>query len=88
MFAFCIFDTEKRSAFLARDRFGEKPLFFTEQEDSLIFGTEIKALLAAGVRPHPNRETWTRYLRHASYDDDGSTFFDDVEQLAPNEFAT
>ena len=75
MFAFCIFDLRDQTAFLARDRFGQKPLFFAHRESRLIFASEVKALLAAGVEPRPNLETWCRYLNEASYDDDGSTFF-------------
>ena len=43
IFAFCIYDGEK--AFLARDRFGVKPLYYSIKKDSLIFTSEIKAML-------------------------------------------
>ena len=49
MFAFAIWDRNKRELFLARDRFGIKPLYYTIQNDSLIFGSEIKSILH-----HPN----------------------------------
>lgn len=87
MFAFCIYDTQARSAFFARDRFGQKPLHFATVNGRLLFGSEIKALIAGGYRPQPNMETWARYLTAASYDDDETTFFAGVDQLQPGECA-
>ncbi len=45
-FAIAIWDTKKRSLFLARDRLGIRPLFYTVREGRMIFGSEIKAILA------------------------------------------
>lgn len=45
MFAFCIWDTRRGRAVLARDRVGKKPLFYTESVGGLLFGSELKALL-------------------------------------------
>lgn len=89
MYAFCIYDTEEQTAFFARDRFGQKPLFFAvESEGGLLFASEVKALLAAGVIARPNLEVWGRYLTTASYDDTVDTFFAGVSQLMPGECAT
>lgn len=51
IFAFAVLDEREESIFLARDRFGVKPLFYYHIKDNLIFGSELKALLA-----HPDVE--------------------------------
>ena len=50
-FAFAIYDRRDESVFLARDRFGVRPLFYSEQNGSLLFASEIKALFASGEVP-------------------------------------
>lgn len=87
MFAFCIYDTKTHTAFFARDRFGQKPLFFAQENKRLLFASEVKALLAADVPAKPNFDTWARYLVSASYDDDEQSFFASVMQLKPGECA-
>ena len=49
MFAFAIWDEYKQEMFCARDRFGEKPFFFTRQNGALYFASEIKALLEFNI---------------------------------------
>lgn len=44
MFAFAVADLEAETLFLARDRFGEKPLYWARHNDMLLFGSELKAL--------------------------------------------
>jgi asparagine synthase (glutamine-hydrolysing) len=47
MFAFAIYDEKKRSLLLARDRLGQKPLYYALSRGQLLFGSEIKAILTA-----------------------------------------
>src|SRR5207245_11540081 len=46
MFAFVIYDSERRWLFLARDRFGKKPLYYSSQGADFWFASELRALLA------------------------------------------
>ena len=63
MFAFAIWDSSRRCLLLARDRMGEKPLYYHAGPETFVFGSEIRALL-----PHPevprtlDLETLSRYL--------------------------
>ncbi len=49
MFAFALWDRQEQSLYLARDRFGEKPLFLYHDKTQFLFASEMKALWAAGV---------------------------------------
>ena len=49
MFSIAIWDSLKRELFLARDRFGIKPLFYAKQSDTIIFSSEIKAIYKTGL---------------------------------------
>jgi asparagine synthase (glutamine-hydrolysing) len=54
-FALAIWDSRQRTLFLARDRLGVRPLFYTEADGALVFGSEIKAILACpGVTASPD----------------------------------
>jgi len=66
MFAFALWDRHDRLLYLARDRMGEKPLYYGWQGHTLLFGSELKAL-----RQHPafradiDREALTLYMRYS-----------------------
>jgi asparagine synthase (glutamine-hydrolysing) len=61
MFAFALWDTRKKKLLIARDRFGEKPLYYGVFDGKLIYGSEPKTLLA---HPSVNAEIDLDALRH------------------------
>ena len=89
MFAFAIWDKRKRELFIARDRFGVKPLYYVHDADgSLFFASEIKALLAAGaVSPEINFNALPDQLaNHGTSGDE--TLFAGVKRLLPGHTLT
>jgi asparagine synthase (glutamine-hydrolysing) len=63
MFAFALWDSREKKLLIARDRFGEKPLYWGVFDDQLIFASEPKALLAhPSVKPNLNLQALREYL--------------------------
>lgn len=65
MFAFALWDAGERILYLARDRMGEKPLYYGRYGNTFLFGSELKALTAfPGWRGEVDRNALALYLRH------------------------
>ncbi|MCX5861022.1 MAG: asparagine synthase (glutamine-hydrolyzing) [Desulfomonile sp.] len=62
MFAFAIWNSSQRNLFLARDRLGIKPLFYSFSSKKFFFGSEIKAILKAPVSREPDYQALYDYL--------------------------
>ncbi len=83
MFAFAIWDAREQSLFLARDRFGEKPLFLHQRGGSLYFASEIKSLLRVpGVERAVDLESAWQYLAYR-YVPGPATLFAGIRKLPP-----
>jgi len=84
-FAFALFDARQDTLFLARDRFGIKPLYWTETSSGLVFGSELKALFA-----HPDvvRRFAPEGLFHQLMQTvvPGTTAFDGIFQVRPGHY--
>jgi asparagine synthase (glutamine-hydrolysing) len=83
MFAFAIWDERRRRLILGRDRFGKKPLYYWHEGDRLVFGSEIKALLANPHVPHRLREGAIPDFLTFGYVPTPNTFFEGVHSLPP-----
>ena len=66
MFAFAIWDEQERSCFIARDRFGIKPLYYRDDAGVLTFASELRALLAGGVPADLDANAAYQYFRSGS----------------------
>lgn len=83
MFAFALWDGAQRTLVLARDRMGEKPLYYGRQADTFLFGSELKALVV-----HPDwqgqvdRDALALYLRY-SYVPTPWSIYQGIRKLPP-----
>ena len=83
MFAFALWDRETRTLRLARDRFGEKPVYVARDRQQLAFASEAKALLHAGFgRRAVNPEAIHHYLAFRAVPAP-HTLFEGIEQIPP-----
>lgn len=81
MFAFAIWDSKEKILFAARDRFGVKPFYYTQENKSLYFCSEIKAIRSVINRDQPNKKVWANYFTYGSYGMPDETFFENIHQL-------
>lgn len=89
MFALIIWDEKEKTAFVARDRFGVKPLYYHIKTDGTLFlSSEIKAIHAAGINREPNEKTWANYLVHGLTDHAEETFWKEIFDLPAGHFLT
>jgi len=83
MFAFAIWDASKRRLLLVRDRIGIKPLYWARTGDQILFGSEIKAILASGlIEPEANTSVVPELLS-TRYVSGTETMFRGVHKLLP-----
>jgi asparagine synthase (glutamine-hydrolysing) len=89
MFAFAIWDERNQKLFIARDRAGEKPLYYTlTPTGTLVFGSELKSLLEhPGVSRETSAESLDSYFS-LGYVPDPLSIFTDIKKLPPGHFLT
>ena len=88
MFALAIWDVHERRLYLARDRMGEKPLYWAVFGSLVLFGSELKALRAVpSWHPRLNRGAVAAFLRH-NYVPGPFTIYEGVNKLPPGRFVS
>ena len=82
IFAFAIWDKQKRELFLARDQMGIKPLYYYHQNGKFIFSSEIKAILEHNIPRQLNHEAYSHYLT-LLFTPAPFTLFENVQKFPP-----
>jgi asparagine synthase (glutamine-hydrolysing) len=82
MFAFAIWDSNKKILFLARDRLGIKPLYYTKLGDVFLFASEIKAILEYPIKREIDLEALNQYITFR-YVLGEKTLFKGIKRLIP-----
>ena len=87
MFAIAIWDKDLQQLFLARDRFGKKPLYFWKSDSVLVFSSEIRSVIASGLfTPKLNHAKLSQYIQYQTVFDP-FTLVHEVYQLEAGCFA-
>ena len=84
-FAFCIYDKQEQTFFVARDRYGIKPLLYLFDEDKFIFASEMKAILEYGIEKQIDFTSLYTYLQ-LNYIPAPNTIFGSVKKLMPGHY--
>jgi len=88
MFAFALWDKEKKQLTLARDRMGEKPLYWGWAGDTLLFSSELKALKSyPGFKPLISRKSLALYLKY-SYVPTPHSIYEGIHKLPQGHYVT
>lgn len=84
-FSFCIYDKQEQTFFVARDRYGIKPLLYLFDEDKFLFGSEMKAIIEYGIDKEIDHASLFAYLQ-LNYIPAPATIFGSVKKLMPGHY--
>ncbi|MFZ6014385.1 MAG: asparagine synthase (glutamine-hydrolyzing) [Bacteroidota bacterium] len=84
-FAFCIYDKIEQSFFIARDRYGVKPLLYVFDDDKFIFASEMKSILQYGLEKEIDYTALYTYLQ-LNYIPAPRTIFSGIKKLLPGQY--
>lgn len=86
MFGFALYDTEKETLFVVRDRLGIKPVYYSETSEGLLFASELRAILSSGlVEKKIGHQAMTDYLRYQTVHAP-NTIIADIKLLMPGHY--
>ncbi len=89
MFAFSIWDAKENTLFAARDRFGEKPLYYYHDDKQFVFASEMKALWAIGLEKIPDNKMLVNYIALGyvqNANDKQQTFYENISAIPAAHF--
>jgi asparagine synthase (glutamine-hydrolysing) len=84
-FSFCIYDKQEQSLFVARDRYGVKPLLYVHDDNKFLFASEMKSILQYGIEKTIDYTALYTYLQ-LNYIPAPDTIFSEVKKLLPGHF--
>lgn len=87
MFAFCLYDKRKKRLFAARDRMGEKPLYFSQIQTGVVFSSELKAILKNYIdKPQIDSHALAESIRYNYPIDLRNTFVRQIKRVCAGEY--
>ena len=86
MFAFSIYDDHKKEIFIARDRLGEKPLYYTFEEDAFVWASELKSIVALEPKKREISQEALNIYFSLSYIPAPYTIYKDVKKLSAGHY--
>lgn len=84
-FAFAVYDNAEKKLFVARDRFGIKPLYYSFNGNQFLFASEMKAMIALGIEKKIDKYSLANYL-HLNYVPGNNSIFENVYKLSPGHY--
>lgn len=86
MFAFSIYDKKRKKIIIARDFFGEKPLYYTNNSAQFVWSSELKSLVSIlNEKPKINKNSLNLFFR-LTYIPSPYSIYEDIHKLMPNHF--
>ena len=83
MFAIAIWNPKSQELIIARDRFGIKPIYYSNQNNNFYFGSDVRALEAIGVKKKISERSIKYYLVDGILEDNENTLYEGIRPLKP-----